>query len=276
LDAVLSEGEPEAAGVVEAAIEEFSKELALVIRRYLKTKGWKDTERIVIGGGFRGSRVGELVIGRTAVLLKTEKIDVDLVPVRNDPNEAGLLGATQLVPKWLFQGQEAILAVDIGGTNIRAGLIALNVKKVADLSKAAVQKLELWGHADKRKVGREAAVKTLTKMLQKLIARAKKERLALAPFIGIGCPGIINKDGSMERGAQNLPGDWESSDFHLPSAINKIVPKIGDDETVIVMHNDAVVQGLSETPYMGDVKRWGVLTIGTGLGNARFTNHRTT
>jgi len=83
---VLSEGEPEAAGVVEAAIEEFSKELALVIRRYLKTKGWKDTERIVIGGGFRGSRVGELVIGRTAVLLKTEKIDVDLVPVRGNGN----------------------------------------------------------------------------------------------------------------------------------------------------------------------------------------------
>ncbi len=38
------------------------------------------------------------------------------------------------------------------------------------------------------------------------------------------------------------------------------------------MHNDAVVQGLSEIPYMRDVKRWGVLTIETGLGNARFTN----
>ena len=38
------------------------------------------------------------------------------------------------------------------------------------------------------------------------------------------------------------------------------------------MHNDAVVQGLSEVPFMRDVERWGVLTIGTGLGNARFTN----
>ena len=38
------------------------------------------------------------------------------------------------------------------------------------------------------------------------------------------------------------------------------------------MHNDAVVQGLSEVPFMRDVKHWGVLTIGTGLGNARFTN----
>jgi len=41
---------------------------------------------------------------------------------------------------------------------------------------------------------------------------------------------------------------------------------------VVVMHNDAVVQGWSEIPAMRDVERWGVLTIGTGLGNARFTN----
>ena len=40
------------------------------------------------------------------------------------------------------------------------------------------------------------------------------------------------------------------------------------------MHNDGVVQGLSEIPFMQDVGRWGVLTIGTGLGNARFTNRR--
>jgi len=38
------------------------------------------------------------------------------------------------------------------------------------------------------------------------------------------------------------------------------------------MHNDAVVQGLSEVPSMSDVERWAILTIGTGLGNARFTN----
>jgi len=34
------------------------------------------------------------------------------------------------------------------------------------------------------------------------------------------------------------------------------------------------VQGLSEVPFMQDVTHWGVLTIGTGLGNARFTNRR--
>src|SRR5262245_54708750 len=84
LDRLLTTGEPEAAGVVQGAIEEFSQEFALVIRRFLKLKEWKDTERIVIGGGFRGSRVGELVIGRTTVLLKGEGSEIELVPIRND------------------------------------------------------------------------------------------------------------------------------------------------------------------------------------------------
>jgi hypothetical protein len=38
------------------------------------------------------------------------------------------------------------------------------------------------------------------------------------------------------------------------------------------MHNDAVKQGLSEAPSMTDVDRRAALTIGTGLGNASFTN----
>ena len=103
LDALLTEGDPEAAGIVQGAIEEFSQELALVIRRYLKLKGWRDTERIVVGGGFRGSRVGELAIGRTSVILKADKVAIDLVPIRHDPDEAGLIGAVHLAPKWMFE-----------------------------------------------------------------------------------------------------------------------------------------------------------------------------
>ena len=63
----------EAAGVVQGAIEDFAQEFALVIRRFLKLKSWRDTERIVIGGGFRASRVGELAIGRAGVILKADE-----------------------------------------------------------------------------------------------------------------------------------------------------------------------------------------------------------
>ncbi len=272
LDSLLSEGDPEAAGIVQGAIEDFSQELALVIRRFLKLKAWRDTERIVVGGGFRASRVGELAIGRTSVILKADKVPIDLVAIRNDPDEAGLIGAAHLAPRWMFEAHDAILAVDIGGSNIRAGVVALNLKKASDLSKAEVWKFELWRHGEEKKVTREDAVDELVGMLEGLIARAAKEGLRLAPFIGIGCPGLIEPDGTIDRGAQNLPGNWESNRFNLPHSLHKAIPTIGEHETMVLLHNDAVVQGLSEAPFMTDVAHWGVLTIGTGLGNARFTN----
>jgi predicted NBD/HSP70 family sugar kinase len=117
-------------------------------------------------------------------------------------------------------------------------------------------------------------VKRLVKMLKELIAAADAEGLKLAPFIGIACPGVINEDGSIEKGAQNLPGNWESSKFNLPASLVEAIPQIGEHDTAVLMHNDGVAQGLSEVPFMQDVERWGVLTVGTGLGNARFTNRR--
>ena len=63
------------------------------------------------------------------MILKADKVAIDLVPIRHDPDEAGLIGAAHLAPRWMFEAHDAILAVDIGGTNIRAGVVALNLKK---------------------------------------------------------------------------------------------------------------------------------------------------
>jgi hypothetical protein len=271
LDELLVGGDREAAGIVHGAIESFAQELAKVMHCFVKLKEWRQAERLVIGGGFSGSRVGELAVGRASVLLKADKIKIDIAIIRNDPDEAGLIGAVHLAPAWIFQAHDAILAVDIGGTNIRAGVVELNLKRAPDLSKAKVWKFELWRHGDE-KLNRTEAVEGLIDMLKRLIKRAEKEGLRLAPFIGIGCPGKIDADGSIERGAQNLPGNWESSRFNLPGQVMKAIPKIGEFDTMILMHNDAVVQGLSEVPYMQDVEQWGVFTIGTGLGNALFAN----
>jgi len=285
MDKLLVEGAPEAAGVIHGAIEEFASELSTVITRFLKLKGWHDTERIVVGGGLRASRVGEVAIGRTSVLLKAAGHSIDLVPVQNHPDEAGLLGALQLAPAWMLEGHDAILAVDIGGSNLRTGLIHLRggkgdkaADKTGDKTKekgATVAELELWRYADeKAKPSRDEAVKRIVAMLERLIRRAAKDKAKLAPFIGVGCPGIIGADGHIERGGQNLPGNWESSRFNLPACLQQHIPKIEEHDTVVVMHNDAVVHGLSDLAQVADVDRWGVLTIGTGLGNARFTNKR--
>jgi hypothetical protein len=103
-------------------------------------------------------------------------------------------------------------------------------------------------------------VKRLVKMLKDLIARAEDEGFKIAPFVGVACPGVIESNGSIKKGAQNLPGNWESSKFNLPASLIEAIPRIGGHDTVVVMQ---------------DMKRWGVLTIGTGLGNARFTNRNT-
>jgi predicted NBD/HSP70 family sugar kinase len=273
LDAILVGDDTEASAVVHSAIEQFAQELAHVTRRFLRTKAWAKTERIVVGGGFRDSRLGELVIARTEIILKDEDLKIDVVPIRHHPDEAALIGALHLAPSWIFEGHDSILAVDIGGTNIRCGVVESRSKKAPDLSKAAVWKSELWRHADDEPT-REGAVKRLVKMLKGLIEQADTEGFKLAPFIGIACPGVIDADGSIEKGAQNLPGNWESSKFNLPASLVEAIPMIGDHDTAVLMHNDGVVQGLSEVPFMQDVERWGVLTIGTGLGNARFTNRR--
>src|SRR5438874_5889146 len=223
--------------------------------------------------GFRESRVGELAIARSDIILTAEDFQVELMPIRFHPDHAGLIGCLNLAPSWMFEAQDAILAVDIGGTNIRCGVVETRWKKAPDLSKASVWKSELWRHADDEPT-REGAVKRLVKMLKELIAAADTEAFKLAPFIGIACPGVINEDGTIEKGAQNLPGNWESSKFNLPASLIEAIPRIGEHDTAVLMHNDGVVQGLSEVPFMQDVLHWGVLTIGTGLGNARFSNRR--
>ena len=206
LDRLMADGDPAAAGVVLGAVEAFAQEFATVIQRIMRLKEWCGTQRIVVGGGLRASRVAERAIGRTAALLKAAQHDVELQPIRHDPDEAGLIGCTHLAPSWIFLGHDGILAVNIGGSTIRVGVVELNRKKAADLSKSKVGMSELWRHAD---------------------------------------------DGPNRRGA---------------------VPTLDGHEVTVLMHSDAVVQGLSEAPFMRDARHWGVMTIGTGLGNARFTN----
>jgi hypothetical protein len=256
LDAALVGDNAEAAAIVHSAIEEFAQELAYVTRRFLKTKAWEGAERIVVGGGFRASRLGELAIARTEIILGSEGFEVEMAPIRSHADDAGLIGAAHLAPSWIFEGFDSLLAIDIGGTNLRCGLVETRFQKAPDLSAARVKTSELWRHADDAP-SREGIVKRLVKMLQSLVDQADRDGLKLASFIGVACPGVIKEDGSIEKGAQNLPGKWESRRFNLPASLVESIPQIGGHDTAVMMHNDGVVQGLSEVPFMQDVKRWG-------------------
>ncbi|SFM53120.1 ROK family protein [Variovorax sp. OV329] len=263
----------EARDLLHAAIEEFSEELAHVIRRYLRQKTWRKVQRIVLGGGLPGSGVGEHAVLQAAALLQADGIAVQLARLSHETDDGGLIGWVHLAPRVLIEEYDAILAVDIGGTNVRCGIVQTRRKKAPDLSRARVVRRHKWRHADDQPQ-RQLLVQGIADMLHELIAHARRKKLALAPFVGIACPGLIREDGSIARGAQNMPGDWASPNFHLPSELAELLPPIDDQHPLVLMHNDAVVQGLSELPFMQDVKHWGILTVGTGLGNVSYTNRQ--
>ena len=69
----------------------------------------------------------------------------------------------------------------------------------------------------------------------------------------------------IDRGAQNLAGNWESRRYNLFASFSiAAIPTIVEFETAVVMHNDAVVQGLSEVPTMQDVEKMGYSPSGRG------------
>ena len=78
-------------------------------------------------------------------------------------------------------------------------VVCLKLEDADDLSKADIGQFELWRHGDE-KPSRDEAINSLVGMLKRLIKAAKKDKLELAPFIGIGCPGRIDANGSLEAG----------------------------------------------------------------------------
>jgi len=265
LDHALTEGTPEAAGLVHGVIEDYARTLAEVTRRFLTLPEWQGTDRITVGGGLRSARIGEVAIGRAAVLMRTAGSAVRLAPIRHHPDEAGLIGAAMLLPDAALAGRDAVLVADLGGTSFRGGVVLPRLGVSSDMSAAGVWRSRVWRHGDEE-VERGPAVERLAVLLRGLAAEAREAGLHLAPAVAVGVPGVADADGRIERGAENLPGDWHDPAFRFPAELAALLPGFE-----VLMHNDAVAQALSESPHMREVPRWGVLTVGTGLGNVRFT-----
>jgi predicted NBD/HSP70 family sugar kinase len=208
------------------------------------------------------------VIARVQGLLHEAGVRIAVRSIERDPDEAGLAGAAHLVAPWMLAGFDAMLAVDLGGSNVRCGIVAFHARerRVAQVRVAAMR---LWRHADDD-ASRKALTDEIVAMLRRLAKVAEKDGRRLAPLVGIGCPGLIAFDGHIERGAQNLPGEWHRRTFHLPSVVRDGLGEIAGRRVAVIMHNDAVVQGLSESSQMRDVRGWAVLTMGTGFGNATY------
>ena len=102
-------------------------------------------------------------------------------------------------------------------------------------------------------------------MLREQIGDAGKAG-ACRPLIGVGCPGLIEPGSSIDRGAQNRQlGSAAASASSTASCARAGDRRARDRGRDAQRCRD---QGLSEMPAIRDVELE-VLTIGTGLGNAR-------
>lgn len=271
--AALIDSKGAAGAAIRAAVEDYAAQLVYVVRQFLKQPSWRGVDRIVIGGGFQQSEAGRRAVKRANELLEKSRLKIRLQRLHHHPDEGGLIGWVHVAPPELLARYEALLAVDIGGTNVRCGIVRTRLNNPHDLSRVDVIGRDKWGHAeDDDATRREHLLQGIAAMLEKLVRNAETEGIALAPFVGVACPGAVRRDGSITDGAQNLPGNWESARFHFPRELCKLLPPIDGQTTQVHLHNDAVVQGLSELPFVQDVKHWAVLTVGTGLGNASYTN----
>jgi glucokinase len=139
------------------------------------------------------------------------------------------------------------IGVDIGGTNIKAGLIDSTGKIILKESRPT--------EAAK---GGDIVLKNIIKVISDIIA--KNESNGKIASIGIGTPGLVDHQlGGVKGGAKNLPG-WEGIPFKVEVSQKFKLPTVID--------NDANMVTLGEF-YFGagqGTKNMVCLTLGTGIG----------
>ncbi len=139
------------------------------------------------------------------------------------------------------------IGIDIGATNIKAGIINSDGKII--LKKSILTEAQKGG---------QTVLKNIMETISKLIKENKSSEKIVS--IGIGTPGLVDqKMGGVQDGAHNIPG-WEgipfkgkvSKEFNLPTFID----------------NDANMVTLGEFRFgVGQgTKNMVCLTLGTGIG----------
>jgi glucokinase len=136
--------------------------------------------------------------------------------------------------------EHEVIAVDIGGTNIRIALVRNN--KIIKLTKCETPK----------------TVKGIMNVLYSEIEKFNSSRIK---GIGIGCPGPL-KNGVIEN-PPNLPFRY----YNLQNAIEKKFKKR------VVVFNDARCVALAEAKIGCKKKNFVILTLGTGIGGGIIINN---
>ena len=147
------------------------------------------------------------------------------------------------------------MGVDLGGTNIKLGIVSNKGK--------LVKKNSIKTQADK---GRDVVIENIKKGIQELL-KSKSTKKYKIDGIGIGCPGVVTPGKGIVEDPPNLPG-WEKVN------IGKIVHK--EFKKNVFVDNDANAAAIGELIF-GSGKKYKsfiMITLGTGVGGGIIINKK--
>jgi hypothetical protein len=163
------------------------------------------------------------------------------------------------------------LGCEIKELNCRAGIVSVERSADQERGRTSVAERQVWRHADEQPT-RDAAVRRLGEMLEGLYRRAPRRAIILLPASVLRARGGLDRTAGLSAARKTYRVIGRRKISILPRILQDILLRHCDWNALLIMHNDAIVQGLSQVPFMKDIKHWGVLTISAGVGNARFTN----
>ncbi len=141
------------------------------------------------------------------------------------------------------------LGIDVGGTKIAAGLVDHNYNIVAE----RIIPTNVVG-------GQDAIAADIVRLVQNLLADYELEAQSI-PYIGIGCPGTIDRKNGIVKYANNLR-------FENVRLVEPIMDALSQP---VYIENDANCAGMGEYlchPDSGKLQSFVMITLGTGIGSA--------
>ncbi len=147
------------------------------------------------------------------------------------------------------------IGIDLGGTNIAAGLVDEAGKIIVSIKRPT-----------KSSRGRDAVISDMCHMCGELIAEAEKRGLPRPTAVGVGVPGVVDKGMALTHRIPNLGHGWDK----LP--LKRLMEEITGLKVWI--DNDANLAALAEhkSGALQGAENGILLTLGTGIGGGFILN----
>jgi glucokinase len=147
------------------------------------------------------------------------------------------------------------IGCDLGGTNIKAGLVDLENGQVLYSDSCPTDAHQ----------GHQAVMTRMADFLQELISDCGVKRSKIAG-LGVSAPGVLNLSEGKTRFLPNLPGQWR--DVPLAGTLSKAL------DLPVALLNDvrAITYGEFQYGAGRDVERLACFAIGTGIGGGLVIN----